>query len=179
MQAKRPKISDRKISDQQIIDQEILDHLETFLLSLQQGFASLGKHYPITIEGQASKIDLLMYHVKLRCYVVIERLAPGSDMLDIHPMSLLLPAVDRLLCHPYDEISLGLIICQTENAFSAAYVFENIFKSSEATSAADAYHSQIVLSLPEALKEHLPPVKKIEEELSKALERRRPHESPS
>lgn len=154
----------------EIIEHEkILDHLQTFLLSLNQGFAPIGKNYPILTENQAWKIDLLLYHVKLRCYVVIECLPPNSDVLDIHPMNILLPYIDYLLRHPQDNISIGLIVYQTEGKVCAQYVFKNIFKSREINSTTASYQSHIVLSLPRALKEYLPSIKKIEKELSKNI----------
>ena len=163
MQTEKQKITE----SEKVSDQKIIDHLQTFLLSLRQGFASMGKHYPILIEDQESNIDLLMYHAKLRCYIAVECKKPQSDMLDLQHMNSLLPAIDRLFRHPQDDISIGLIVCQIEDKVAAEYVFTNIFKSSETSFGAASHLSQIVISLPDALKEHLPPTKKIEEELSK------------
>jgi predicted nuclease of restriction endonuclease-like (RecB) superfamily len=106
---------------EQELEQGLVDHIQKFLLELGDGFAFVGRQYCIEVEGEDYFIDLLFYHLKLRCYVVIELKAKGFDPRDAGQMNFYLSAVDDLLKHPSDHPSIGILLCKTKNKVKVEY----------------------------------------------------------
>lgn len=95
------------------LERGLLEHVNAFLLELGVGFAFVGNQYPIKVGGEDFRLDLLFYHLRLRCYVVID-----LKMSDFRPefagkMNFYLSAADDLLRHPDDQPSIGIILCKT------------------------------------------------------------------
>lgn len=110
------------------LQKALLLHIRSFLLELGDGFAYLGDNYRLSIGGEDFYLDLLFYHVKLRCYVVIE-----LKMGDFKPeyagkMNFYLSAVDDLLRHSDDQPSIGIILCKHKNHVVAEYSIRDIAK---------------------------------------------------
>lgn len=104
----------------------LLHHLEKFLLELGAGFAFVGRQYHLDIGNDDFFIDLLFYHLKLRCYVVIE-LKRGKFLPEYAgKMNFYLNAVDDLLRHGDDNLSIGLILCQEKNRVVAEYALREM-----------------------------------------------------
>lgn len=148
---------------EQELEQALMDHIQRFLIELGQGFAFVGRQYRLEVDGEDSFIDLLFYHLKLRCYFVIELKAGKFDPRDAGQMNFYLSAVDDLLRHKDDNPSIGIIICQTKNSIKAEYALRGIRKPISISS----YETQLVKSLPKNLKASLPTIEEIESELSK------------
>ena len=140
----------------------LMAHLQTFLVELGDGFAFLGRQFPIKIEGEEHLIDLLFYHAKLHCYVVIELKATAFDPRDAGQMNFYLSAVDDLLKSPEDQPSIGILLCKTKNKVKVEYALRN----SRSPIGVASYETKILKSLPEKLKTTLPTVEEIEAELS-------------
>lgn len=147
---------------EQELEQGLMDHIQRFLIELGQGFAFVGRQYRLEVGGDESIIDLLFYHLKLRCYFVIELKADKFDPRDAGQMNFYLSAVDDLLRHKDDNPSIGIIICQSKNSVKAEYALRDIRKPIGISS----YETQIVKSLPKNLKASLPTIEEIEVELS-------------
>ena len=96
------------------LEQGLMDHLQKFLVELGEGFAFMGRQYRIEVEGEDHLIDLLFYHVKLRCYVIIELKATAFDPRDAGQMNFYLSAVDDLLKHSEDQSTIGILLCKTK-----------------------------------------------------------------
>ena len=96
------------------LEQGLMDHLQKFLVELGEGFAFMGRQYSIEVEGEDHLIDLLFYHVKLRCYVIIELKATAFDPRDAGQMNFYLSAVDDLLKHSEDQSTIGILLCKTK-----------------------------------------------------------------
>ena len=131
-------------------------HIQQFLLELGVGFAFLGSQYRIEVDGRDYYIDLLFYHVKLRCYVTID-----VKMVDFEPefagkMNFYLSAVDDLLRHPDDQPSIGLILCKSKNKVVAEYALRDMTKPIGVS----AYH--LTEALPEQLQGSLPTIEELE-----------------
>jgi predicted nuclease of restriction endonuclease-like (RecB) superfamily len=106
----------------------LLLNIRSFLLEMGEGFAFVGDNYHLSVGGDDFYIDLLFYHLKLRCYVVIE-----LKMGDFKPeyagkLNFYLSAVDDLLRHPDDQPSIGLILCKQKNHVVAEYSIRDIAK---------------------------------------------------
>ncbi|MDX8430946.1 MAG: PDDEXK nuclease domain-containing protein [Candidatus Algichlamydia australiensis] len=93
------------------LEQGLVDHIQRFLVELGEGFAFMGRQFQINVQGEEHFLDLLFYHVKLRCYVVIELKTTAFDPRDAGQINFYLSAVDDLMRHPDDEpIQLKLLL---------------------------------------------------------------------
>lgn len=138
----------------------LLEHIRKFLLELGVGFAFVGSQYPLEVGGEEFRIDLLFYHLKLRCFVVIDlKMGPFKPEY-AGKMNFYLSAVDDLLRHPTDERSIGLILCKTNNRVIAEYALRDTAKP---MGIAEFRHLEV---LPEGLKGSLPTIQELESEFA-------------
>lgn len=144
------------------IEQGLIDHLQKFLLELGQGFAFIARQYHLEIGGEDSYIDLLFYHFKLKCFIVIELKAGPFKATDAGQVNFYLTAVDRLLKQPEDNPTIGIILFKEKNKITAEYALSNL-KSPIGVS---SYTVNLVEKLPKELKGKLPTIEEIEKELS-------------
>jgi predicted nuclease of restriction endonuclease-like (RecB) superfamily len=98
------------------IEQALVDHAQRFLLELGSGFAFVGRQVQLEVGDQDFIVDLLFYHLKLRCYVVVELKAVPFDPGFVGQLNLYLSAADDLLRHPDDQPTIGLFLCRSKNA---------------------------------------------------------------
>jgi predicted nuclease of restriction endonuclease-like (RecB) superfamily len=141
------------------LEQGLLAHLRDFLLELGIGFPFVASQYRLDIGGSDFFIDLLFYHLKLRCYVVIELKAKAFEPEFVGKMNFYLAAVDDLLRHPDDKPSIGLIICKTKDQIVAEYALRNT------TTPIGISEYKLAESLPADLKGSLPTIEELENEL--------------
>ena len=94
------------------LEEGLVNHIQKFLLALGQGFAFMGRQFPINVGGDISYIDLLFYHIKLRCFIVIELKARAFKPEDAGQLNFYLSAVDDLLKHPSDHPTIGIFALQ-------------------------------------------------------------------
>jgi predicted nuclease of restriction endonuclease-like (RecB) superfamily len=144
------------------IEQGLIDHLQKFLLELGQGFAFVARQYHLEIDGEDSYLDLLFYHFKLKCFVVIELKAGSFKAADVGQVSFYLTAVDRLIKQPEDNPTIGIILCKEKKKITAEYAVSNL-KSPIGVS---SYTVKFLEELPKELKGKLPTIEEIEAELS-------------
>lgn len=138
----------------------LIEHLEKFLLELGAGFAFVGRQVHVSVGDEDFYIDLLFYHLKLRCYVIIE-LKTGTFKAEYAgKMNFYLNVVDDRLRHTSDQPSIGLILCQDKNKILAEYALRGM------TKAIGVSEYQLTRALPRALKSSLPSVEEIEAELA-------------
>ena len=142
------------------IENALIHHIRRFLLELGAGFAFLGNQYHLDVAGSDFYLDLLFYHVKLRCYVVIDLKASEFKPEYAGKMNFYLSAVDDLLRHPDDKPSIGLILCKTQNRIMAEYALRDINKPIGVS----LYDLQ--KALPAEIKGSLPTIEEIEGELA-------------
>ena len=148
------------------IEQGLIDHLQKFLLELGQGFAFVARQYHLEVGGEDSYIDLLFYHFKLKCFIVIELKTGPFKATDAGQVSFYLTAVDRLLKQPEDNPTIGIILCKEKNKITAEYALSNL-KSPIGVS---SYIVNFIEKLPKELKGKLPTIEEIEAELSEEPE---------
>jgi hypothetical protein len=100
------------------LERELLAHLRRFLIELGVGFAFVGSQVPLEIGGEDFKLDLLFYHLKLQCFLVIDlKMGPFKPQY-AGKMNFYLSAVDDMLRHADDKRSIGLILCKAKTELS-------------------------------------------------------------
>lgn len=151
------------------LERALVDHIRDFLLELGVGFAFLGSQYPIQVDGKDYRLDLLFYHVQLRCYIVIDLKMTEFEPEFTGKMNFYVSAVDDLLRHPYDQPTIGLILCKSKSKTTAEYALRNL-------------NTPIGVSthrLPKQLKDSLPSIEQLEIELEAIISEIDRDKSPS
>jgi predicted nuclease of restriction endonuclease-like (RecB) superfamily len=138
----------------------LVDHIQKFLLELGAGFAFIGRQVPLSVGDDDDYLDLLFYHLKLRCFIVIDLKMRKFTPEDAGKMNYYLSAVDDLMKHPTDAPSMGLIICKTRDRIKAEYALRDISKPIGVAE----WQTKLVKSLPETLKGSLPSIEQLEAE---------------
>jgi predicted nuclease of restriction endonuclease-like (RecB) superfamily len=138
----------------------LVDHIEKFLVELGAGFAFVGRQVPLSVGDDDDYLDLLFYHLKVRCFVVIDLKMKKFSPADAGQMNYYLSAVDSLMKHPTDAPSIGLILCKTRDRVRAEYALRDINKPIGVAE----WQTKLVQSLPESLKGSLPSIEEIEAE---------------
>ena len=147
------------------IERQLTEHIQNFLLELGQGFAFVGRQVHMEVGNQDFYIDLLFYHLKLRCYVVIELKACDFEPGFIGQLNMYQNVVDDILRHPDDKPTIGLLLVKGKNKTVVEYSlagYQNPIGVAE-------WKNQIARALPEDLKSSLPTVEEIEKELSNMI----------
>ena len=143
------------------IERQLTEHIQSFLLELGQGFAFVGRQVHLEVGGDDFYIDLLFYHLKLRCYVVIELKACDFEPGFISQLNMYQNAVNDILRHPDDKPTIGLLLVKGKNKTVVEYSlagYQNPIGVAE-------WKNQIAKALPEELRSSLPSVEEIEKEL--------------
>ena len=145
------------------LENALTKHISQFLLELGEGFAYVGKQVNIEVGERDFYIDLLFYHLKLRCYVVIELKNTEFQPEYAGKLSFYLTAVDAQLKAEQDNPTIGLLLCKTRNKIVAEYALKD---NSKPIGIAE-YHFE--KALPANLEDKLPSIARIEAELAKEL----------
>ncbi|MFH0753118.1 MAG: PDDEXK nuclease domain-containing protein [Candidatus Omnitrophota bacterium] len=144
------------------VEQALIDHIQHFLLELGQGFAFVGRQVHLELGASDFYLDLLFYHLNLRCYVVIELKAGDFMPEHVGKMNMYLSVVDDILRHPEDRPSVGLILARRKNKLIAEYALSGYSKPMGVAQ----WETQITRNLPKELRSSLPTIEEIEKELS-------------
>jgi predicted nuclease of restriction endonuclease-like (RecB) superfamily len=142
------------------IESALVRHITRFLLELGAGFAFMGRQYRLEVGGEEFFIDLLFYHTRLKCYVVVELKATAFKPEHAGQLNFYLSAVDAQVKSPEDQPTIGLLLCKTKNRIVAEYALSGIDKP------LGVAEYQLLRALPEPLDTTLPTIEAIEEELS-------------
>jgi predicted nuclease of restriction endonuclease-like (RecB) superfamily len=138
----------------------LLRHLQDFLVELGTGFAFVGRQIHMEVGDNDFYIDLLFYHLKLRCFVVIDLKVGPFKAEYAGKMNFYLNAVDDRLKHATDQRSIGLILCEEKNKIVAEYALRGMDK------AIGVSDYQLTRALPKKLQSSLPSIAQLEKELS-------------
>lgn len=137
------------------LERGLVTHIRDFLLELGMGFSFVGSQYPLEVDGTEYRLDLLFYHLQLRCFVVID-LKMGAFQPEFSgKMNFYVAVVDDLLRHETDNPTIGLILCKSKSRTTAEYALRNI-----QTPIGVSTHK-----LPPTLQENLPSIEQLEMEL--------------
>lgn len=140
------------------LELELVKHVEKFLLELGAGFAFVGRQYKLEVSNKDFQLDLLFYHLKMRCFVVID--LKKGDFLPEYAgkMNFYCSAVDDLLKHETDKPTIGLILCKGKDKIFAEYALRDMSKPIGVS------EYELTQQLPDDLKSSLPSIEEIEKE---------------
>lgn len=142
------------------IEKALVKHVTEFLLELGAGFAFVGRQVLLDVGGDEFFIDLLFYHLKLRCYVVVELKGGKFKPEHLGQLGFYLTAIDRQVKSEYDNPTIGLLLCKSKNKVVAEYALGD---KSQPMGIAEY---KLLESLPAELQTSLPSIEQIERELS-------------
>ncbi|MDY0037770.1 MAG: PDDEXK nuclease domain-containing protein [Zoogloea oleivorans] len=142
------------------IESALVRHVTEFLLELGAGFAFVGRQVLLDVGGDEFFIDLLFYHLKLRCYVVIELKAGKFKPEHLGQLGFYLTAVDRQVKTEHDNPTIGLLLCKSKNKVVAEYAL------GDKTQPMGIAEYKLLESLPEELQTSLPSIAQIEQALA-------------
>ncbi|MDD2744661.1 MAG: PDDEXK nuclease domain-containing protein [Rhodocyclaceae bacterium] len=142
------------------IEAALVKHVTEFLLELGAGFAFVGRQVLLDVGGDEFFIDLLFYHLKLRCYVVIELKGGKFKPEHLGQLGFYMTAVDRQIKHEQDNPTIGLLLCKSKNKVVAEYALGD---KSQPMGIAEY---KMLESLPAELQTSLPSIEQIERELT-------------
>jgi len=145
------------------IENALIRHITRFLMELGAGFAFVGRQFRLEVAGDEFFIDLLFYHTRLKCYVVVELKAHAFKPEHAGQLNFYLAAVDAQVKVDDDRPTIGLLLCRTQNRLVAEYALSGIDKP------IGVAEYQLVRALPEPLDTSLPSIEEIETELSREL----------
>jgi predicted nuclease of restriction endonuclease-like (RecB) superfamily len=148
-------------AQERAIENELVKHIERFLLELGAGFAFVGRQVPLQVGSQDYYLDLLFYHLRLRCFVVIELKATEFKPEHAGKLNFYLSAVDDLLRHPDDKPSIGILLCKSKDSVVAEYALRDVNKPISVSEWKDT----LTKVLPEPLQAQLPTIEDLEAEL--------------
>nr|WP_181375949.1 PDDEXK nuclease domain-containing protein [Polaromonas sp. H8N]AWD72303.1 hypothetical protein pH8NP2_p029 [Polaromonas sp. H8N] len=142
------------------IENGLIRHITRFLLELGAGFAFVGRQFRLEVAGDEFFIDLLFYHTRLKCYVVVELKATAFKPEHAGQLNFYLAAIDAQVKAPDDKPTIGLLLCKQQNRLVAEYALSGIDKP------IGVAEYQLLRDLPATLEQSLPSIADIEAELS-------------
>ncbi len=146
-------------ADERTIETALVGHITRFLLELGAGFAFVGKQVHLEVGGDDFYLDLLFYHLKLRCYMVVELKAGPFKPEHTGQLGFYLSAVDDRFKAEQDGPTIGLLLCKTKNRLVAEYALRDVNKPMGVA------EYNLAVALPADLKTSLPSIEQIEREL--------------
>ncbi len=149
----------RKKHDEKELEDALIEHVTRFLLELGAGFSYIGRQYKLEVGGDDYFIDLLFYHTRLHCFVVIELKAVKFKPEFAGKLIFYVSAVDGILKTEQDNPTIGLIICKSKNDVVVVYALKDIHKPIGVS------EYLITKNLPIEFQSSLPSIEQIEAEL--------------
>jgi predicted nuclease of restriction endonuclease-like (RecB) superfamily len=143
------------------LEQQLIHHLEKFLVELGQGFAFVGRQVHLEVGDEDFYADLLFYHLKLRCYVVVELKMGKFTAGFVSQLQMYQTIIDEQLRHPDDQPTIGLLLVKEKNNLIVEYALASYNKPIGVAE----WQQQLTRTLPEELKTSLPSIEEIEREL--------------
>ena len=138
------------------IENAMINKIKDVLIELGNGFAFVGNQYKLTVSDKDYFIDLLFYHLKLKCYIVVELKAREFEPTDAGQLNFYLSAIDDLVKDETDNPSIGLLLCKSKDKFTVEYALKDINKPIGVS------EYKILQDIPEYLQSQLPKAEDIE-----------------
>lgn len=142
------------------IENALIRHITRFLIELDSGFAYVGRQFRLEVGGDEFFIDLLFYHTRLKCYVVIEIKGGAFKPEHIGQLNFYLSAINAQVKAPDDKPTIGLLLCRSKNSIVAQYAVNGIEKP------IGIAEFDLLRDLPVPLAENLPSIEEIEAEFA-------------
>ena len=115
-----------KVMKEKDLEDQLAGKVTEFLLELGKGFSYLGRQYPLNIAGEDSRVDLMMYHTRLHCYVAIELKATDFMPEYLSKLNYYISAIDDLIKMPEDNPTIGLLLCRSKNNTKVEYALRGM-----------------------------------------------------
>lgn len=144
------------------LEQGLTEHIQKFLLELGVGFAFVGRQVHMEVGGEDYCLDLLFYHLKLRCFVVLDLKMEAFKPEFAGKMNFYLTAVDEQMRHANDQPTIGLLLCKEKNRLTVEYALRDVKKPIGVAE----WKTRLVESLPKQLRGALPSVEDLERGLA-------------
>ena len=144
-----------QVKEKQIED-AMIEKIKNVLIELGNGFAFVGNQYKITVSDTDYFIDLLFYHLELRCYIVVELKARKFKPTDVEQLNFYLSAVDDILRKEGDNATIGILLCKEKDKLTAEYALKDINKP------VGVSEYKLLADIPEYLQSQLPKAEDIE-----------------
>jgi predicted nuclease of restriction endonuclease-like (RecB) superfamily len=143
------------------IENQLVQHITKFLLELGKGFAFVGQQYHLIIAEKDYYMDLLFYHTRLKCYVVVELKNTKFIPEFAGKLNFYLSAVDSLVKQEDDNPTIGILLCKDKSNLEAEFALRDINKPIGIS------ELKLTENLPDNLKSSLPTIEEIEKELQR------------
>lgn len=143
------------------LHRKLIEHLRNFMLELGVGFAFVGSQVHLEVGGDDFYLDMLFYHLKLRCFVVVELKTTEFKPEYAGKLNFYLSAADDLLRHPQDNPTVGILLCKEKNRVVVEYALRDVRKP------LGIAEYRLAQALPAELQGTLPSVEELEAELAK------------
>lgn len=151
----------REDYDERDLEDELTKHITQLLLELGKGFSFCGRQVELVVSGTSYRIDMLFYHIRLKCYVVVELKTHAFQPEYAGKLNFYVTAVDKLLKQEEDNPTIGLLICKTKDETKVEWAFNGINKPLGVA----AYELNNIL--PKELVSKLPTIEEVEQGLNK------------
>ncbi len=138
------------------IENAMINKIKDVLVELGKGFAFVGSQYKITVMNTDYFIDLLFYHLELKCYVVVELKARKFKPFDAGQINFYLSVIDEKLRKKDDNPTIGILLCKQKDKLTAEYALKN------ANNPIGVSEYKLLEDIPEYLQKQLPKVEEIE-----------------
>jgi len=149
-----------KEAQERDLENALVRHIREFLLELGVGFAFVGSQFPIQVSGKEYRLDLLFYHFRLHCFVVIDLKTVEFEPEFSGKMNFYVSAVDDLMRNPQDNPTIGIVLCKTQDNTIVEYALRDVNKPIGVST------YQLRDALPESLKGNLPTIADLETQLN-------------
>ena len=147
-----------KVKQEKDLEDQLATKVTDFLLELGKGFSYLGRQYPLNIAGEDSRVDLMMYHTRLHCYVAIELKATDFMPEYLSKLNYYISAIDDLIKMPEDNPTIGLLLCRSKNNTKVEYALRGM---TQPLGVAEYQTNKMI----ESLKSELPSIDDLEDTL--------------
>lgn len=142
------------------LEKELINHITHFLLELGAGFAYIGRQLPLKVGEREFFIDILFYHTRLHCYVVVELKTTDFEPEHAGKLNFYIKAVDSQYRQEDDQPTIGILLCKSKDKLVAEYALSDIHKPIGVS------EYQLTHTLPDDLKPSLPSIEELEKKLS-------------
>lgn len=113
-------------ADERTLEAALVTRIQRFLLELGSGFAFVGRQYRLVVGGDEFFVDMLFYHLRLRCYVVVELKTRAFTPEDIGKLAFYRAVIDGEVRHPDDQPTIGIVLCADHNETVVEYALQDI-----------------------------------------------------
>lgn len=158
------------------LEHGLVRHVQQLLLELGAGFAFVGRQVHLQVGDEDFYLDLLFYHLRLRCFIIVDLKMKPFEPEFAGKMNFYLSAVDDQMRHPQDASTIGLLLCKdAKNKLKVEYALRDVKKPIGVAE----WQTRLVESLPRKLQGSLPTIADIERELNRSASSRSKSKSPA